>query len=180
MSTDTDTLYIKMKTENGSEAWRNMAPSVNSGEKRLNFRFNDYDSGSQLVPLTESFVTIQTETPALDNSGMIQYKVVCEYYLTSNNVRGTVKPGTDAWTDTTDEKLLVNVTNGDKDGSAKLPKAASALGQGSEYYTSYEDAVSAYSRNVATFYRVGTDNNSVTWTQTHLTGTKDTLVAQNE
>lgn len=178
MPTNTDTLYIKMKTETGSEVWRNMAPSVNSGDKRLNFNFNDYDTGSLLQNFANAFVPIQLETPALDN-GEVQYKVVSEYYLTGGNIHNNIQPGTDAWTDTTDEKLLVSVTNGDKDGTAKLPRAASALGEGSVYYQDYEAAVTAYSQAVASHYRLGDTTGAYTWTQTHLTGTKDTLVAQN-
>ena len=182
MATDTYTLYIKMKNESGSEVWRNMAPSVGTGEKRLNFKYDDYETGTEVVedltPLTTSFVTVQTETPALDN-GQIQYKIVSEHYLNGSNVGSNVLPGTDAWTDTTDEKLVVSVTTGDKDGTARLPHAASALGQASTHFESYTEAVSTYSRYVADLYRIGSNGDNATWTQTHLTGTKDTLVARN-
>lgn len=176
MAVNTDTLYIKMKTENGGEAWRNVAPSVGTGEKRLNFDFSEYNIPSQLNVVGQAFVRVQTETPALTSDGEVQYKVVSEYYLTGGDMAGVIV-GTDAWTDTTDEKLVVSVTNGDQDGTAKMPRAATALGAGST--GSYVDAVRAYSQAVATYYNIGDNTSSVTWTQTHLTGTKDTLVARN-
>ena len=175
---DTSTLYIKMKSESGSEVWRNVAPSVGSGSKRLNFRLNDYNTPTSLNNLTNSFVSVQTEQPALDN-GQVQYKIVVETYMTGGSIGTNILPGTDAWTDTTDEKLLVQVTNGNTEANSKLPRAASAIGTGSSY-TDYEEAVSTYSRQVALCYQIGANTDSNSWTQTHLTGTKDTLVAQND
>ena len=174
-SVNTDTLYVKMKTENGSEVWRNVAPSVGTGTKRLNFDFGNYSTPTEFGSLINAFVPIQVEQLALDN-GQPQYKVISEFYMTGTALDSTI-PGTDAWTDTTDEKLVVSVTDGEKDGTAKLPRAASALGQGTS--GSYEDAVSYYSRMVAQYYNLGIAADTLTWTQTHLTGTKDTLVAQN-
>ena len=173
---NTDTLYVKMKTESGGEAWRNVAPSVGTGDKRLNFDFVTYDTPSLFNEMAQTFARVQTETPALDENGQIQYKIVSEYYMNGGDMEDVII-GTDAWTDTTDEKLVVSVTNGDKDGTAKLPRAATALGAGA--IGEYADAVRDYSRAVATYYNIGSDSSSVTWTQTHLTGTKDTLVAQN-
>lgn len=173
---NTDTLYIKMKTESGGEAWRNVAPSVGTGTKRLNFNYEENDVPGKFTNLIRSFACVQTETLALDNNGQVQYKVVSEHYM-SGSKPDNIIIGTDAWTDTTDEKLVVSVTNGDVDGKAKLPKAASALGAGSSI--TYGEAVSNYSQAVAQYYQLGDDSEEVTWLQTHLTGTKDTLVAQN-
>lgn len=174
---NTHTLYIKMKNESGSEVWRNVAPSVGSGNKRLNFNFDDLDNPSLFDQLGRKFARVQTEALALSDGGRVQYKVVSEDYMEGGDFSDVIV-GTDAWTDTTDEKLVVSVTNGSKDGTAKLPRAASALGTGSS--GTYVEAVTAYSNAVASSYLIGDDINTVSWTQTHLTGTKDTLVAQND
>lgn len=177
------TLYLKMKTATGSSVYRNIAPQTSS--KRLTFVADDQPEQSAV--LAGYFTAIQVEEPALDD-GKLQFKLIDEKTFTiapadSDNLL----PGGDSWSDTTDEKLVAYFTNGVYDYTVKLPHAATALDPSYKPETAargnYPAAVKDYVSKVADLYRTVEEDYSESsgfaeWTSIHLTGTRDSVVAQ--
>jgi len=168
------TMYLRMKTENGGTSYRNIAP--NNSSKKLNFDTTWITQPEEVVDVASAFVPIQTEEPALTADGKFQIKFVHEETVELSPVsESATVPGTDGWSDTTDEKLLVNFTDGDNNYRIKVAKAATAqLGTGS-----LATAVQRYAAQIAGKYQTADTDQATTWVEAYLTGTKEELVARN-
>ena len=170
-------LFVRMKNSNGSPVWRNVAPQTKSDKLSLK---TPLQSTSRREILS-AFVPIQTEDLYINSYGGIECKIVTEevQYVdlspTFINSYGTV-PGADSWTDTSNEKYIVNFTDGNEDYQVKLSNAATGSGDTS---TTIADAVTRYCGAIQSHYQ-NYKEEQVPWTQVHLTGTKDSLVAQND
>lgn len=171
-------LYIKMKTATGNSVYRNVAPQ--SGSAKLSFAkaSSPGSEGSYASAVANAFVPIQTETPDIKD-GKFQFKVVEERYFDFAEEDPVTIPGTDSWEDTTDEKLVTFLTDGDKSYTVKLSHAASAAPPGETYIPSVRD----YASKIARYFRTAdvdttVEGSGADWTSVHLTGTKDSLVAQ--
>lgn len=175
---DTINMYLRMVNDKGQKVYRNVVPSASSNKLTFNsgtYEGNLEDTASELASL---YVPIQTEEPDVNN-GLFAVKFVVEKTLdlppsTLYNANPTV-PGSDAWTDTSNEKLLLDTTDGNKTYRVTVPKAATAA-----FGTnSLADNVRDYANRVAGVYRTVDDEEHVTWTEANLTGTKESLLVRN-
>jgi len=168
--------YVRMKNSNGAAVWRNVAPQFKSNKMTLHTPLQT----ATRRELLSGFIPIQTEDLYVNSDGRFEVKTISEevYYVALDpayiHAESTV-PGTDAWADTTDEKYVVSLTDGNVEYGVKLPNAATAVfGTGS-----LDDAVVRYCTALQTAY-VNKDDENVNWTQVDLTGTKDSIVATND
>ena len=182
------TIYIKMKTENGGTAYRNMAPQ--SATNKISFATSSQPgtTASRIASIADVFVPLQTETPDFKD-GKYQLKLVDEWMFEEEPLNiNNVLPGGDAWTDTTDEKLLTYLTDGDKNYTVKFAHAASSVdpshqSTGPTQPGSYLGALRDYADAISQNFRTGDMDETVEagyvdWVSMHLTGTRDSVVAQ--
>ena len=173
----TTQLFVRMKNANGSPVWRNIAPQSKSAKLSLPNTLQN----TARRELISAFVPIQTEDLYINSYGGFECKLVTEQidYVSLDpsfiNSYGTI-PGSDSWTDTTNEKYVVDFTDGNTDYGVKLANAATGSGDST---TTIEQAVTRYCGAIQSHYHNANDD-QVPWTQVHLTGTKDSLVAQND
>lgn len=174
---ETINMYLRMVNDKGQKVYRNVVPTSSN---KLTFNSGTYegnleDTASELASL---FVPIQTEEPDLNN-GLFSVKFVIENTLdvppsTLYNSDPTV-PGSDAWTDTSNEKLLLDTTDGNKTYRVAVPKAATAAFGTNDL----KEVVRDYANRVAGVYRTADADEHVTWTEANLTGTKGSLLVRN-
>lgn len=174
------TLYIKMKTESGSSVYRNIAPQTGSNKISFATSSTQGETASRAAALADAFVPIQTEVPDIKDN-QYQFKLVEEYTFEFAEAAPVTLAGGDAWSDTTDEKLVTYLTDGDKSYTVKLAKAASAINP--SYSGQYIPAIREFASKVAENYKTSdldatVDGGYVDWTSVHLTGTRDSLIAQ--
>lgn len=175
------TLYIKMKTENGNSVYRNVAPQTSTNKLSFATGSSTLTVANNAADMANAFVPIQTEVPDLKD-GQFQFKVVDEWVFCHENEEPVTLPGTEAWSDTTDEKLVTNLTDGNRTYSVKLAHAATSVNP-AHAGQSFIPYARDYASKLESFFKTADVDATVSgytadWTSVHLTGTKDSLVAQ--